>query len=76
MAEIEDFLGVRLKYTEPHPHFFLNFCRVQNPNFAPRRISPDSSTDSLKKCHVYSLFSLRPDLAPAWAPTLRKPWSH
>ncbi|EFM46737.1 hypothetical protein HMPREF0580_0618 [Mobiluncus mulieris ATCC 35239] len=28
LAEIQDFLGVSLKYIEAHPHFFLNFCHA------------------------------------------------
>ncbi|EEZ90675.1 hypothetical protein HMPREF0578_0794 [Mobiluncus mulieris 28-1] len=28
MAEIHENLGVRLKYIEPHPNFFMNFCHL------------------------------------------------
>lgn len=28
LTEIQDFLGVSLKYIEAHPHFFLNFCHA------------------------------------------------
>ncbi|EEJ53235.1 hypothetical protein HMPREF0577_1910 [Mobiluncus mulieris ATCC 35243] len=31
LAEIKDFLGVRLCIFESHPQFFLNFCQALFP---------------------------------------------